>query len=255
MRLNPSAKRLLIVIGVLFFVGMILAAISRKQSSDTASMKVTILDNDKYQFITPEEIRKIIVDSFQNDLSGVPVGSVPVKDMELALENNGYVNNADVYIDAANHVNIKITQREPIGRLVDLEGISFYLDKSGRKIAISKHYAARVPIVSGFIPAGIKRPATEENNPLYPIHKLLLHIWADEFMKALVEQIYIDNDKEFTLISKIGHHKILLGTIDDLDIKFKRLKIFYREAMPYEGWERFSVLNVKFKDQVVATKR
>ncbi|MEZ4980905.1 MAG: hypothetical protein R2769_04815 [Saprospiraceae bacterium] len=52
----------------------------------------------------------------------------------------------------------------------------------------------------------------------------------------MVEQIHV-HDKEFVLIPKIGKQKILLGTIDELQDKIDRLKIFYEKVMPREGVE------------------
>jgi cell division protein FtsQ len=36
--------------------------------------------------------------------------------------------------------------------------------------------------------------------------------------------------------------------------KFEKLKIFYREAIPYEGWDKYEEINLKFKRQIVCKK-
>ena len=64
----------------------------------------------------------------------------------------------------------------------------------------------------------------------------LLTILDDEFMSALVEQIHVSNQGEFTLIPKLGNQKILFGKHSNVLDKIDRLKVFYWEAIPYEGW-------------------
>ena len=54
---------------------------------------------------------------------------------------------------------------------------------------------------------------------------------------------------------KIGDHVIELGSPDDLDSKFDNLLAFYRKGMPRAGWDTYSKISLKFKDQVVCTKK
>ena len=65
----------------------------------------------------------------------------------------------------------------------------------------------------------------------------------------------MSNLGEFTLIPKIGDQKILLGKVMDAGQKLERLKIFYREGMPYEGWRKYKTIDVRFAGQVVCKKR
>jgi cell division protein FtsQ len=53
----------------------------------------------------------------------------------------------------------------------------------------------------------------------------------------------------------LGDQMIRIGTIDDLDEKLERLKTFYKEAMPYEGWRTYRSISVKYKNQIVCKKK
>jgi cell division protein FtsQ len=70
----------------------------------------------------------------------------------------------------------------------------------------------------------------------------------------MFEQIYVGDDFEIELIPKVGNHKILIGNIENLDDKFSRLLLFYKQGLMRKGWENYSVINLKFKNQVVCTK-
>jgi cell division protein FtsQ len=64
--------------------------------------------------------------------------------------------------------------------------------------------------------------------------------------------VYVDKDLE--LIPRVGNHTIILGNVSDLQEKFNKLMIFYKEAMPKVGWNKYKTLNLKYKNQIVCKK-
>lgn len=73
----------------------------------------------------------------------------------------------------------------------------------------------------------------------------------DTFANSLIEQIYLDENGEFTLIPKIGNERIFLGNSEILEDKLMRLKLFYKENMGRQGWNVYQLVNLKFKGQVI----
>ena len=59
---------------------------------------------------------------------------------------------------------------------------------------------------------------------------------------------------DFELVPKVGNHKIVFGGIDNLESKFEKLMIFYKKGLSKTGWNEYSEINLKFKNQVVCTK-
>ena len=90
---------------------------------------------------------------------------------------------------------------------------------------------------------------------LKDVYNLVQRLQIDEFYKTFIQQIYVDAGIEFTLIPVLGDQKIRIGTIDDLEDKLQRVRIFYEEAMPYEGWRKYSSISVQYKGQIVCKKR
>ena len=43
--------------------------------------------------------------------------------------------------------------------------------------------------------------------------------------------------------------------IDNAENKLAKLEVFYKEAMMKSGWEKYKIINLKFKNQVVCTKK
>jgi cell division protein FtsQ len=72
---------------------------------------------------------------------------------------------------------------------------------------------------------------------------------------AMVEQVDITAQRMFEMIPKIGNQLIVFGDATDVDAKLQRLKLFYKEIMVKAGWNNYSVINVQYKNQVVAKRK
>jgi cell division protein FtsQ len=73
----------------------------------------------------------------------------------------------------------------------------------------------------------------------------------DPFWNAQIEQIYIDSSGDIILSPRVGDHKIIFGDLKDMGTKFNKLYTFYKNIVPEEGWEKYSTVNLKYKDQIV----
>ena len=80
------------------------------------------------------------------------------------------------------------------------------------------------------------------------------YIIADDFLEAMIEQIYVNKRREFVLIPKIGNQSIIFGKYLDVEDKFFRLKTFYKKGMSREGWKKYHSIDLRFKGQVVCEK-
>jgi cell division protein FtsQ len=54
----------------------------------------------------------------------------------------------------------------------------------------------------------------------------------------------------------VGDMKIIFGTTEDMKEKFSNLKVFYQEGLNSTGnWKLYQAINLKYKNQVVCTKK
>jgi len=83
---------------------------------------------------------------------------------------------------------------------------------------------------------------------------LLNYINKSEFWKAQIEQVYVNSDREFELVPKVGNHTILFGDTTQTEGKFKKLEVFYREGLNTDGWNDYKTINVKFKNQIICKR-
>jgi cell division protein FtsQ len=90
---------------------------------------------------------------------------------------------------------------------------------------------------------------------LKDVKELTTFISKDPFWNAQVAQIDIVGDKNFELIPTIGNHIIRIGSADALEEKLHRLFVFYKNVLSKTGFDHYSVIDVQYKDQVVATQK
>jgi cell division protein FtsQ len=60
---------------------------------------------------------------------------------------------------------------------------------------------------------------------------------------------------EIELVPRVGQHIIYLGQIDGYEEKLERLLIFYEKGLSQTGWNQYTGISLKYKDQVVCTKK
>ena len=220
----------------------------RKESSQVEEVLIEIEPlKDSTWMIRKGDILLTIERSFGYALERLPIVSVDVERLERVLEKDPFILDADVYIDAGNRVNIEVSQREPILRIIDNNQLNYYLDSEGNKMPLSNHFSARVLVATGHIPPFVPDFQKRDKHVLKDLYQLTQVFQQDEFMNALVEQIYVSNRSEYSIVPKIGDQKIILGSINGLDEKIERLKVFYKEALPYEGWQKYKTIDLRYE--------
>lgn len=195
-------------------------------------------------------------------LYGEDAGSLDVYELEKAVNNHPSVQRAEVFQAISGDVTVRVTQRRPIVRVINWKGESFYIDDKGKLMPLSKNFTARVPVATGnifenyaaFYPYDLDdiNDSVLKKTSLSGIYHLAKYVDTSEFWKAQIEQINIGDDIE--LIPKVGNHVIVFGDTSDVHEKFNKLKIFYREGLNKIGWNKYSVINLNFRNQVVCKK-
>lgn len=244
-------------IAILFLIGvLIISAIEKKQDSHAKAILIDIQPLKSGESLLNEgDIFTTLKKSFGFELTSIPIGAINVERVERVLEDDPFVLDAEIYITANNNINVGIKQREPLLRIIDNNGLDYYLDEEGFKMPLSKHHTARVIVATGNIPPHVPNFLEREKHVLKDVYDLSNLILDDLFYKSLIEQIYVSNKGEFTLVPKVGRQKILFGKMEGATDKLWRLKTFYEEAMPHESWQAYRAFDLRYKDQVVAKKK
>ena len=167
------------------------------------------------------------------------------EEIEEKLLSNNMISKVEAYKTPSRLIKLEIEQKMPILRVNSPAG-NYYVDNLGSMMPLSRHYVAHVLVASGQI---------DEKLALGDLYKFALFLEEDDFWNDWIGQIYVDSDNNVELIPRVGNHKVVLGTFDDYQTKLENLRLFYEQAIPKVGWEKYSEINLKYKNQIVCIKR
>ncbi len=247
--------RIIWILFLLITALILLSAVSRKKNSFANTTEVNIIpleSGDK--LLSERDVRQRLLLAFGNTLEGTELADLEVERIERVLEEDPFVEDAEAFVGQSNTLHVRIRQREPVLRVLDNSGGNYYLDNSGAKIPVSNLYTARVMVATGNIAPYTPDFQQKKRNSLKDLFYLNRVIAEDPVLSKFIQQIHINNAGDFMLVPLVGDQKIVLGSIRNLDDKLKRLKIFYKEGMPYAGWRAYNTINLKYNGQVVCRK-
>lgn len=227
----------------------------RQQRVLCKKIEININRDDENYFINKQDVYKILY-SAGDSLIGTRIERIPVSLLERLIRMNKYVEDADVFIDIKGRLQVNIEQRKPMLRIMNNTNQSFYIDEKGGKMPLSSLYTANVLIANG----NIAEQYDGKNDSISSVlMKSLFYltnvIRHDKFWDAQVEQIYIEPNQDIVLIPRVGDHKIIFGDTSNAIEKFENLLVFYQKALPKVGWQTYHTINVKFKGQLVCSRR
>jgi cell division protein FtsQ len=169
---------------------------------------------------------------------------------------------AEAYLSIDGTLHIYADQRTPIMRVMANDGGDYYVDFDGVVVRRRNLYTPRLHIVGGNINIsqamlnGVSVLDTSiKNSILKDIYYLVKYINRDDFWSAQIDQIFVDGNDEIDLIPRVGNHVIHLGTAENYEGKLNVLEVFYDKVLPEVGWNRYSVINLAYRDQIVCRRR
>ncbi len=257
MRLKKKIKRIfnLIFWGLLFTGAGILLGFANYEQEGTVcrSLHYNLFYGESDILIQEAEIDSMIR-SVAGEVKGKPLFMINTEKMERVVSRNPYVSDAHVFSTNTGDIYINVYQHEPVIRIITESNNSYFIGDKGVLLPFHPDYPVRVLVASGVI--SDSNINSDTASPLFSdLYKLALFINRDPFLKAQVDQIYVNRQGEYELIPKVGNHLILLGDAENLADKFNRLMVFYKQGLNQIGWNKYTVINIKYKNQVVCSKR
>jgi cell division protein FtsQ len=234
-------------------LSLLIAAIGKKKREDCTDYTIAIKANGDNYFINSDDIRKIIKAGAGSEIKGKKIKDIDLKKLEQLLRSNVWIRKAEMWFDNRNVLHVEVYEREPIARVFTTSANSFYIDSTEKKLPISDKLSARVPLFTGFTDK--KNHSAKDSLLLHDIKNIAAYIKNDPFWMSQVAQIDITADKNFELSPVVGNHLIKLGNGKDLDKKFNRLMIFYKQVLAQKGFDAYSTIDVQYAGQVVGTRR
>lgn len=241
-------KRILILCILIVFSAYLVVAVTafngKPDNQVCKGMELTVKDKTDYGFVDSAEVRRILKNKGIYP-EGKRVGDINVRTLEEALSHHPFIREAECYLTSGGKIGIEIYQRIPLLRIMASNGDDYYLDNEG-KIMISPGKSVHVAVATGFIDRKFAQ------DKLYELGK---YLQTDPFWEAQVEQINVTPKQEIEIVPRVGEHILFLGKGGDYQEKFRKLRIFYNEALNQVGWNKYERISIEFNNQIICTKK
>jgi cell division protein FtsQ len=235
-----------------------------KNQSETRchSIEINIKNPNGHAFVSESEVMKSVLVS-GDSLKGELIRNINLDQIHKSVMSNGAIREAHVYTTIDGRLLVEIQQKTPIARILNVNGQSFYLDEQGFTMPLSDHYSADVPLFTGNLTEKMMErsilelkndTAFYDRSKLDDIFEITKHISSNEFWSAQVEHIYLNANGDFVIVPRVGEHRIILGSAENLENKFKKLMAFYVDVMPVKNLNNIKTINLKYRGQVVCEK-
>lgn len=179
-------------------------------------------------------------------LKGETLGNIDLKGLEDYLSRFSNFESVECSFDPDSRLRITITPIKAEVRVFTDRGNSFYINRYGKRIDADAEFYIDVPVLI----------TPEKYEPYIPAAlSLIRYAGADPDLGPLIAAYKIDGPNDLLIIPRLQGHVINVGDSTRLDEKKAAILAAYRKVLPSKGWNTYDTISVKFKSQIVATRR
>ena len=247
----PKVKNIAVFIGLTLVLVAFIAFVE-KQSMDKIYLdrEVYIQGQSGLYFVEEKEIQNLISEAFPDLISGLPLEEVPLDDIEDRVLAHPFVKGAQAYIGQKGVLQLHVKQHRPLARIVRSGSEDAYITEEGKVIPTSDSYTSRVIVIHGRFAEQLMDEG-EVLSKMPELMELIEFIGEDEFWSAQLTEIELQSKEDIRLYQQVGKQVVELGPAFDLEEKFRKIEVFYKEILPRKGWNAYNRVSVKFKNQIV----
>jgi len=253
MKVKLNLKREVKILAAVIVVAIFIAFTERRQGDITVrDITVKIENEQENHFLDEADVMKLMQLNLEN-LRGTGMGEVNLKAIEQRVNSEPFVKEGELYSDLKGNMVIRVELRRPIARIVRNDGPDGYIAEDGTIMPVSEKFTSRVVLISGgFVRQLLKQKNVNDTEEGKQLIALINAIREDEFWHAQIAQLDMDSKARITMYSQVGDERIEFGRPDNPEVKFKKLRVFYKEILPRMGWNKYDRVNLEYEGQIVA---
>ncbi len=251
MKMKRSVKISLIVLGAALLAVLVVVLNVSRSNSQVRGLEANIRYGSTPVLVSGQTVVDSVVAALPT-LMQQQVKAVDCEAVAEAARRVPFLTNVSASVSVSGRVVVRADQRRPIARLFhgDRER---YLDREGAVFPVSRVGNCNVLVAGGDFTAPLRPDSLDAQ--LTALWQVASYLDSESRYSKLIDQIFVERDGDIMMVPKVGDHVVELGDANDLDGKFANLVAFYRKGMPRAGWDTYSKISLKFKGQVVCTKK
>lgn len=246
--MTPTTKKILkwtvLILLLAYVVGITIWARMEADNHTVKGITITMEETGISDTITVRGVKLSLL-KYPDKIIGAPANTLNTLKIEKYLMGLNNFEDVKCYISSDGSLNVKITPMIPEIRVFD-GNRSYYVNKNGKCINSNAEFYADVPVVNGHFTKNF-RPES-----ILPVVRF---VKADKQLDNLVGMFEAKGPNDILLVPRIAGHVINFGDTTRLQEKKRALLTLYEKVIPYKGWEEYDTISVKFRGQIVATRR
>lgn len=237
---------------------LLIAAMGKQKRNTCKDYSITIKGGEEKDFfLSKADVMKLLKAATKGNIKGQPKASFNLQQMESLLEENVWIKDAQLYFDNKDVLHVSVVERKPVARIFTNSGKSFYIDENEKGIPLSENLSIKVPVFTG-VPDKKDR-VKKDSLLMQDIRMTAQFISQNSFWTSQVAQIDVapsdaDGSWEFEMVPVVGNHLVKLGSGENIEQKFNRLFIFYKQVLARSGFDKYKTIDVRYTGQVVGGK-
>ncbi len=223
-----------------FLMVLLTSAFAHLRNSKRLIEKISIeFESEGARFLNDSLVDKMLIQN-KGELPWKTKDSLVLDVLETLLENNPFVNNAEVFHFQQGVLGVIIEEKKAVVRIQGDD--PYFLDQEGKRFPISKNHTPKVPLFFGTL----KEDQKEE------VLSLIDHFNEDAFLRNELASIHYRSNSYFIGLRSYGF-EVELGQLNRMKEKLLKLKVFCAYHKNHALDREFALINLKFKNQVVGS--
>lgn len=183
---------------------------------------------------------------YPKKIIGAHLNSINTLEIEKYLSKFNTFESIECLLTPAGRLLVKAVPLIPEARVFDTNGTSYYINKEGKRIDANAKFFVDVPIIQGHF------TRTFRAEMLLPV---IRYVNNDAKLKLLIASVKANDADNIMLVPRLGGHVINIGDTTLLAEKRQGIMTAYMSILPRKGWQTYDTISVKFRNQVICTRR
>lgn len=243
----------ILLTGVL--AGAFLLGASKRSNTRCVEINVTVEDSINTRFVTAQSVKEYLNTDYKG-LLGMPIDSIDLYRIENILNSKSPILSSEAYITNKGVMNITIIQRTPAIKLQHPD-YGLYSTADGYLLPLQPNYTDDILTIEGNIPidtTDCRTGSPEDPKDIEWLSQILdmaEYINSNKVWQEKIGTITCEPSGELTLKPKEGRETFLFGHPKEIGAKFEKIKIYYERITADKGDDRYDVVDLRFKGQIV----
>jgi cell division protein FtsQ len=240
-----------LLIGASALIFLLVAAVRIRRDKVCTDVSIKFKGGSVGRYVESADIAAQMWPGGIPSLKNRPLGSLDLSLMEQRIEQDPWVRNAELFIDANDKLQVIVEEQEPVARVFTREGISFYIDSALRRIPLNRRFTPNLPVFTG-LPVSASEHRGSDSAWMSQVLAIVSAMRTDSLWLAQMEECAYEPPLGFVMYPMAGEHRIIFGDATSAHDKFRNLFVFYAKVLAREGWNSYKTIDLRFDRQVVA---